>query len=416
MLQSDPHLGHPGREVQVMRAQILLGVMLTGAACGGTDGTDTTPLRASTAGAGAAGNVATAAAGSASPAIGKAGSPATAAAATGTPPAAAGSRAMPPQLQAGALAGVAGIASLPTAAGSGAPAAPAVGGAPPPKSLADCPAAPADAPPAAVAALNTVNNLRVAAGAGCATLNMQIVQAATAHCMYYQMNNSANPMCTANPHMEVMGCAGFTGQSPIDRMKTAGFTANGGGEVMAFVNSPERSVQTWVDSVWHRIPILDPTTSMLGYGSTGSPGNCDTIDFGPGNRAAANTVLVYPYDGQINVTTTFDGSREGPMPPAPPTGWPSANPITLYASKPVITEHVLTVDGSTEPIEHVWLDSNATILSASDKNFLRASVFMYANKPYMPNTKYRVRMSGTYTGGMLMKEWTFTTGAAPTRR
>ena len=102
------------------------------------------------------------------------------------------------------------------------------------------------------------------------------------------------------------------------------------------------------------------------------------------------------------------------MPPAPPTGWPSANPITLYAPTPMITEHVLTVDGTSEPIEHVWLDSNASQLSASDKQFLRRSVFMYANKPYMPNTKYRVKLSGTFAGGTIAKEWTFTTGAAPT--
>jgi uncharacterized protein YkwD len=293
------------------------------------------------------------------------------------------------------------------AAGSAAPAVMA-------KSVADCPAPPADATPGAIAALNAVNKLRVAAGAPCATLNSQIAQAATAHCAYYQMNNASNPMCTSNAHMEVMGCAGFTGASPIDRMKTAGFMAFGGGEVMAFLNNPEGAVQTWVDSVWHRIPILDPATNLLGYGSSGSPANCDTIDFGPGNKVSADTVLVYPYDGQTGVTTTFDGSHEGPMPPAPSTGWPSSDPITLYAQKPMITEHVLTVDGSSEPIEHVWLDSNASVLSASDKNFLRSSVFMYANKPFTANTKYRVKMSGTYAGGALMKEWTFTTGAAPT--
>jgi uncharacterized protein YkwD len=297
---------------------------------------------------------------------------------------------------------------------AGAPA--ADGGSGAPASLADCPAAPADAPAGAVAALNAVNALRVAAGAACVTLNMQIVQAATAHCAYYQTNNQSNPMCTSNPHGEVTGCTGFTGANPLDRMRAAGFTSNGGSEVMAFVNSPERSVQTWVDSVWHRIPILDPATTVMGYGAAGSPDNCDTIDFGPSARTPATTVLVYPYDGQTGVTTSFNGQYEGPMPPAPSTGWPSSNPITLYAQKPMITEHVLTVDGSTEPIDHVFLDSSSSMLDASDQQFLRSSVFLYANEPFMPMTKYHVKISGTYAGGMLMKEWSFTTGAAaPTR-
>jgi hypothetical protein len=37
---------------------------------------------------------------------------------------------------------------------------------------------------------------------------------------------------------------------------------------------------------------------------------------------------------------------------------------------------------------------------------------MYANKPFTANTKYRVKLVGTITGGTLMREWTFTTGAA----
>jgi uncharacterized protein YkwD len=328
--------------------------------------------------------------------------------------------------QAGGLAPIAGAAGsgngsgVPPRAGApasaGAPAANGGAGAAAPISLAACPAAPADAPAGAVAALNAVNALRVAAGAACLTLNLQIVQAATAHCTYYQTNNKSNPMCTSDPHAEVMGCTGFTGANPLDRMRAAGFTSNGGSEVMAFVNSPERSVQTWVDSVWHRIPILDPATTVMGYGAAGTPDNCDTIDFGPSAKTPATTVLVYPYDGQTGVTTSFNGQYEGPMPPAPSTGWPSSNPITLFAQKPMITEHVLTVDGTTDAIDHVFLDASSSMLDASDQQFLRNSVFLYANKPFMPMTKYHVKISGTYAGGMLMKEWSFTTSAAaPTR-
>ena len=47
-------------------------------------------------------------------------------------------------------------------------------------------------------------------------------------------------------------------------------------------------------------------------------------------------------------------------------------------------------------------------------NYLRTSVFMYAHAPFAANTKYRVKMKGTSQAGALDKEWTFTTGAAPT--
>jgi hypothetical protein len=38
--------------------------------------------------------------------------------------------------------------------------------------------------------------------------------------------------------------------------------------------------------------------------------------------------------------------------------------------------------------------------------------FMYANKPFAANTKYHVKMSGSFAGGMFSREWSFTTGAA----
>lgn len=272
-----------------------------------------------------------------------------------------------------------------------------------------CPAAPADATPGAVAALAAVNTVRVASGAGCVNLVNTISNGATAHCNYYAMYMMGD-MCISNPHGEVMSCAGFTGASPGARSKAAGYTLGGGGEVMAFFNNPQSAVDIWVNSVWHRTPLLDPSTGDMGYGAAKG---CDVIDFGRGVMAPANTLVVYPYDGQTNVATNFNGANEGPMPPAPTSGWPSASPVSVHGKALMITEHTLTIDGQTAPIEHVWLDVNATIVAADMQRQLTNVNFMYANMPFAANTKYRVKLVGTYAGGMpLSKEWTFTTGAA----
>jgi uncharacterized protein YkwD len=273
-----------------------------------------------------------------------------------------------------------------------------------------CPAAPAGASDAAIAALAAVNALRVPAGSGCANMILTLNMSALNHCNYYAMN-SANQMCIADPHGEVMSCMGFTGTGPGQRMTAAGYTARGGGsEVMAFANNPMGSVATWVNSVWHRIPTLDPWTTDLGYGNAAK---CDVIDFGRGMTVAPNdTVVVYPYDGQTAVPTSFDGSHEGPMPPAPTTGWPSSSPINIYAQGLTVTSHVLTLDTDTTPIEHVWLDSTSTNVDAGVKGFLKNTAFMYANAPFTANTKYRVKVTGMHTGGAVNLEWTFTTGAA----
>jgi len=193
-------------------------------------------------------------------------------------------------------------------------------------------------------------------------------------------------------------------------MRAAGFESSGGGEIMAFLNDAAAAVQMWVDSVWHRIPLLDPAIKVLGYGNAIG---CDAIDFGPGMRTEPARVVVYPYDGQLGVTTAFDGRFEGPMPPAPITGWPSSNPISVYAQELSITEHRLFVEGDDTPISHVWLDSASALLPPSQQRLLRNVAFMYANQPFLPNTTYRVVIAGTYAGGLLNERWTFTTGAAP---
>lgn len=379
---------------------------LLGAACGGEEGPDT-PAMPGAAGSGST-VLPSSSAGSAA-AAGRGGAPASVPPVVPTSPTSqgrAGSPAVPPPMT--------GTPAMP-AAGS---AAPPAGGSPAmatagspaitPVDPSTCPPAPDGAPEGAVTALNYLNSLRLPAGAGCVHMVAEINKAAENHCKYY-VDPANEGMCTANAHNEVMGCAGFTGTGPGQRMAAAGYMARGGGEVMAFVNNPKSAIDQWVNSVWHRIPLLDPWTYDMGYGA--APGACDTIDFGNGAMGVPNTtVLVYPYDGQTDVPTSFNGQYEGPMPPAPPTGWPSASPVTLYGRMLNITEHVLTKDGDTTPIEHVWITGSDPMWG----NYLRTSVFMYANTPFEPMTKYRVVMKGTYQGGELDKTWTFTTGAAPT--
>jgi len=293
-----------------------------------------------------------------------------------------------------------------TMAGSGGSAGAAAagsGGATVPPDPSSCPPAPDGASAGAIAALDIVNTARLASGGGCVNMVTEINEAAQNHCDYYAANTGD---CTSMPHFEVDGCTGFTGMDPGTRMTAAGYNARfGGGEVMAFYGDPAPAIEAWINSVWHRIPILDPWTSDLGYGGAAQ---CDTIDFGASGNAPQDTVVVYPYPDQTDVPTSFDGNRETPMPPAPPGGWPSSSPITVYARNLTVTEHLLTLDGDATPIEHMWLTGEDPAYA----QYLRSSVFIFGNMPFAANTKYRVKIVGTFVGGALEREWTFTTGAA----
>ena len=375
------------------------------AACGGGDG------------AGRSGSLGAAGATIAPPVISpvggagasaSAGSSPSAAGSGGTRAATAGTFAMPPVAVAGSTA-VAGSGGAMAAAGTGGSS--TAGGMAPPTGMgdgSDCPAPPSGASPEAIIAYDTLNAARVPAGAGCANNVLALNMSALNHCQYNAMN-AGNASCAAGGHNEVMGCPGFTGVDVAAREKAAGYSAMGATEVLtSYGNMPAPATQSWIDTVWHRIPMIDPWTVDMGYGGAA---RCDVIDFGRGMPTApSDTVVVYPYDGQINVPPSFNG-LEAPAPIAPPSGWPSGYPINIYAQALQVTEHVLTKDGDTTPIEHVWMDMNSPEVMSGYRFYLRTTAFMYSHTPLAANTKYRVRITGTHTGGELNAEWTFTTGA-----
>jgi hypothetical protein len=252
-----------------------------------------------------------------------------------------------------------------------------------------CAPAPGGSSAGAVAALATSNEARLAMGVPCVEMIAEINTAAQNHCDYYAMGGSS---CQSS-HSEIMGCPGFTGERFDQRMSAAGYTGSPAFENMAFTNDGTRAVQMWIDSVWHRTPVLSPWVRHTGYG--GATG-CDTMDYGRGPSTPADTTAVWPYANQTGVPTSFDGRFEGPMPPTPPTGWPSGYPIHIYTTGSLST-HTLTVDGDATPIAHVWI-------TPDDSPLLDTEYVMYSHAPLAGGTTYRVHVSGSVD-----LEWTFTT-------
>ena len=214
-----------------------------------------------------------------------------------------------------------------------------------------CPAAPSGVSTDVTNAYNLENNTRTAMGVPCASMVTALNTSALNHCQYYVQNVASGAtsltgtQCASQStaHDEVSGCPLFTGADPGAREKAAGYTGTSWSEDMAFDNNGTQAVQSWIDSVWHRTPILSPWVRDFGYGNAGSGTGssavkCDTMDFSTGTTTAATVVATYPYAGQTGVPTSFNGSYEGPTPPAPPSGWPSGYPIHIYAKKATISD------------------------------------------------------------------------------
>jgi hypothetical protein len=262
-----------------------------------------------------------------------------------------------------------------------------------------CPQPPAACSDAAVIALNTENTVRLAMGLDCAGLVAELCASAQNHCDYYAAN--ANTACeAASAHDEISGCPLYTGVSPGDRMRAAGYTGRGWSEVMMFRNDPATAVQGFIDTVYHRTPVLSPWYRDIGYGGAGDQRDtrCDTIDLSRGPTTSSDVTAFYPYANQTGIPLDFDGSREGPTPPEPPTGWPSGYPVTLYARGVTIVSHTITVDGSTADIPHIWEPTTDAYV-------------LYTHAPLAPSTTYHVTIQTTRNAVPLDFDWRFTTGA-----
>jgi uncharacterized protein YkwD len=261
-----------------------------------------------------------------------------------------------------------------------------------------CPRPPEGTEKRAVDAYDRMNAYRKAVGLPCSTFVPAIAAAATAHCAYYVNNKGA---CVASPHREVAGCEKFTAERFGDRMRMARYGGAPSYEAMTYVGSGAEAVDKWVDSVWHRLPILSPYVQDAGYGTVGA---CDTMDFGWSPTTLTQAPVAYPYDGQAKVPTTFDGRIESPILPAPPSGWPSGYPILVYASDLRITKHEL-LDEKMAPVPHIWL----TPEDAASMGLLRSEVVLYAHAPLRKRTTYKVALAGTRAGQPFRLEWSFTT-------
>ena len=242
-------------------------------------------------------------------------------------------------------------------------------------------------------ALQIVNSTRAAMGSPCATMVAALNTSATKHCQYYAANlNSTMSNCNSkpNPHSETSGCPDFVGADPGTREKAAGYVSNGWSEVMAFDDNSAKALGQWINSIWHRTPVLSPWTRDLGYGAATG---CDTIDFGTGAASPGDLVMTYPYDGQTGVMTSFNGTYESPAPPVPPTGWPSGYPVHVYmqGSTITLTTDEMSIDGGAQIAHQV-------ITPQTSNGILGDAIVLYANSPLTSGTKYRVHVAGTRKG------------------
>jgi len=257
-------------------------------------------------------------------------------------------------------------------------------------------------------ALAVVNATRQAAGLPAVQLDPQLSAAAAAHSFYWLFNQARPSQQGLGIHGETPGTPGFTAAGIYDRDHAYGWSGGAVGEDITHTGSPEAAVHDWVDSVYHRFPILRPDLRFIGYADASMLSlPIEDMEFGFGGASAAPAAPVrYPGAGQSGVPAIFvDNELPDPVPAgaARVTGYPVT--VTFDPRSMVrMSSFTLTgPGGGAVPLVAVQPPSAATDNSA----------FLLPSAPLTAGARYTAHIVATVDGVGYDSVWSFTVAPAP---
>lgn len=272
-------------------------------------------------------------------------------------------------------------------------------------------------------ALGEVNRYRMAAGLGPLELDQSLNAAAQSHARYFLQNRTHGLAA----HNETPGRPGFTGVQPWERGAFFGYPYSHYYEDMHFIDDHGKAIQDWIDSVYHRFPIMDPLVEHMGYGFAREGANAVNVlqvasmdgwagaesNEGPEDN---KSMMVYPVPGQRGVPVRWDGNEE----PDPYRFFPGAKaagyPITVqFPKQHVISSRVYFAsitaqDGTAVPF---WLLAGDMPSGQKDEH-IKPHFALLPKEDLEPGQRYTVLVRGSVklnngSETPFEKKWWFTT-------
>jgi len=256
-------------------------------------------------------------------------------------------------------------------------------------------------------ALDTVNRYRRLAGLTPVTSSAVIHQAALAHAFYTFFNGALPSIRDLGIHKEESTGQGYTGDNVLSRAQHFGYPQRSMAEVITHRTEPAGAVTDWIDSVYHRFPLLRADLVELGYGDAYlGPMTVQVMDMSYREKATGRLIL-YPAINQVSVPVAFNGNE---IPdPAPNASYPIGYPVTATfdrnATVTIGAFHLRDPSGTDLP-------GISLPPSAETEN----SFAYMANVPLKAGTTYTADLTYTLNGKAGHTVWKFTTvlGASPT--
>jgi Flp pilus assembly protein TadD len=254
-------------------------------------------------------------------------------------------------------------------------------------------------------ALEALNKARTAAHLTPARLDAQIVEGATSHAYWWIFNLALPQVKGLGIHHEVPATPGFTGVNMRDRASHFGFGRASMAEDITHRGDPSGAIADWVNSVFHRFPLMRADMDAIGFG-TGAVGilPIEVMDISYRDVLGdPRQMVAYPAEGQKEVPVAFFGNE---IPDPVPTGgaYPTGYPITLNFN-PFVRASVSGWYISDPSGTH--LDAYVNNPGADSENVLS----LLPKKQLKSLTTYTVHVAGSIDGTAFNRDWSFTTAA-----
>lgn len=257
-------------------------------------------------------------------------------------------------------------------------------------------------------ALARVNAYRYGMGAPSIAFHPGALGAARWHADYMaQTSHYSHQEDPASPY--------FLGTMVWNRTARFMYGNNGIYEALNSGDPPSLSIDKWIGSLYHRLPLVEPSAEHMGFGYAGGYSVLVV-----GSSDWSGRAVMFPYPGQTGVPTAWDGHE-----------WP--DPLALYPHASYPTGPVITLTLGMARRGSVTLESArltdphgneipVMTFSPTNDRQLSTTVAIIPYAPLRPGTTYTVRMTGKMNVAIGWDEkqiepydyaWSFTTTTDP---
>ncbi len=272
-------------------------------------------------------------------------------------------------------------------------------------------------------ALVWINYIRKGTGLPVFHYNAKLEQATFNHENYLEHTHNLYGVNMAHDeNNETYPSEFYTGVEPIDRATAEGYEGYSVGEILSFSDSPLASMKSLSTGIYHRQGMLSTSRNEIGIG-----GVQDTYDDGYFNsnptlmggkdevyfflNAISPTIVFYPFDGQVDVETTF---RNNEIPdPLPNNNAHVGNPISVsfntdnpyFDSVEMLSFKLFEDDINVEVSNITYMDKDTD----PNNRFSRFDFALFPMDVLKTSTSYRVEINYILNGEELSKSWVFET-------